>query len=99
MLLKDNRRKVMDIKLFGPVLAVLLFFSSAAQALECTVEYKGKKTETIQTWYGKVEKPKFTSGVRSGTGSTKNSCAKNALRPIERAGWTITRSNITVTSQ
>lgn len=84
----------MDIKLLGPVLVVLLFFSSAAQALECKVQYKAKKEETVQTWYGKVKKPKFKSGVQSGAGTDKDQCMRNALEPIKRDGWKITSSRL-----
>jgi hypothetical protein len=95
MLLKDNRRVTMDIKRYGLILALFVFFSSAAQALECDVEYRAKKITTVQTWYGKVEKPKFRSGVASGQGSDATKCTQNALRSVKRDGWTITFSEVT----
>lgn len=79
----------MKIKIFGLLLVLLIFFSSAAYAMECDVEFRAKRTATEGTWYGRVEKPEFKTGVASGEGKTRKSCANDALSSLKKSGWQI----------
>lgn len=77
------------LKFYGFTLLVLLLLSTTAQALECDVAFRAKRTTTESNWYGKVEKPEFKSGVASGAGNTRQNCVRDALRPLKQDGWEI----------
>lgn len=77
------------LKLYGFTLLALLLLSTTAQALECDVAFRAKRTTTESNWYGKVEKPRFKSGIASGEGSSRKRCVHDALRPLRQDGWEI----------
>ena len=86
----------MDVKkTIGILLAVLMMFAvNTAQALECDVKYTAKLVQNDSSWFGSVEKPRFKSGTRSGTGKDEKRCTTNALkkikREVEKGGWKVT---------
>lgn len=73
-------------------IAFTLLLSANAQASTCQVAYKAKKIQVDRFLFRDVENLKYSSGTVSGVGETEKKCKANALRKIEKKGWTITYS-------
>ncbi len=84
----------MKIKGYSPLLALLLFFSPVAQALQCDVKYRAKIVIVEKLWYGQVNKIRYKTGIVSGRGNSKSRCIKQAVKSIKDTGWTITYTRL-----
>ena len=74
------------------LIACTLLLSANAHAGTCQVTYKAKKTQTDRFLFRDVKNLKYSSGTVSGVGDTEKKCKANALKKIEKKGWTITYS-------
>ena len=76
---------------YGFVTCALLL-SANVHAGTCQVSYKAKKTQIDRFLFRDVENLKYSSGTVSGVGDTEKKCKANALKKIQKKGWTITYS-------
>ena len=81
---------ILDVKKIVWILTALVISTSSAHALECDVDFRAKRVKMVSTWFGKVEKPEFKSGTRTGSGRNAQRCQRDALKGIEKNGWKLT---------
>lgn len=81
----------MKIIMYG-LIACTLLLSAKTHASTCQVTYKAKKTQIDRFLFRDVKNLKYSSGTVSGAGETEKKCKANALKKIEKKGWTITYS-------
>lgn len=72
--------------------ALLTFGAGTAQALECEVQYKAKKTVSEKFLFQEKETQKYKAGTVRGSGGSMSACKKDALRPLKAKGWEVTSS-------
>ena len=87
----------MDLIYRLALMAGLFVLSTPVYALECDITFRAKKVDIDNYWYGRVEKPKFTSGRVTAKGATRSLCVSNGLMPYREAGWKITWKKVLVT--
>lgn len=68
----------------------LTFSAGAAQALECEVRYKAKKTVSETFLFQEKKTQKYKAGKVRGKGASIGACENNALKPLKARGWTVT---------
>ena len=72
--------------------AISTFSVGTAQALECEVQYKAKKTVSEKFLLQEKETQKYKAGTVRGSAGTMSACKKDALRPLKAKGWKVTSS-------